>query len=96
MSIYTLFVDYIVQDGSNVATFGSFKDWINNNTVFVFRDEDGDIVREVNVKTVFENSDPAKLEWSGNTPIIFGINISKTFPWFSGHNWHKTPYHLDW
>ena len=63
--IYTLFVDYIVRDGSNMATFAPFKDWIDN-TVF---DEDGDIVREVNVNIVIENSDPAaKLEWPGNIP----------------------------
>ena len=49
--VYALFVDYIVQDGSNMATFSHFKDWIDD-TVFVFRDEDEHehIISEVKVK----------------------------------------------
>ena len=67
---------------------------------------EGDIVREVNVNIVIENSDPAaKLEWPGNIPkcpdclatnYFCNQHLGKTFSWFSGYNWHKTTYHLDW
>ena len=86
-----------------MATFSHFKDWIDD-TVFVFRDEDEDIISEVKVKIFFENSDPTNLnglEVCQNvliaTNYILIQLLKTTFSWFSGHNWHTTLYHhLDW
>ena len=63
---YFTTIDYIIKTGSDLTTFGLFKEWAED-TIFVFREnnnDDGEIVLSVDVKINFEGSTHS-LNWPG-------------------------------
>ena len=64
---YFTTIDYIIKTGSDLTTFGLFKEWAED-TIFVFREnnnDDGEIVLSVDVKINFEGSTLDSLNWPG-------------------------------
>ena len=61
-------VPNIIKTGSDLTTFGLFKEWAED-TIFVFREDnndDGEIVLSVDVKINFDGGTQDSLNWPGH------------------------------